>query len=306
MKNIPILIVHKGDSFYLEEVLRHVRLFNPENRICLISDPSTNHYDFVEHFNIEMYMESAKAFEARYVHLSINPYDYELICFQRWFIIKDFIEQQNLEHFLCLDSDVLMYCNINETLSSLVNYDFTVCDKMGLGVNLFNKRSIVAFCSFMMDEYADQEKAQALKNKYGNICDMILFLAYQDKVSKNVFDLAKTIDGACFDTHIKDSFGYEMNGKFKRIYWIDDRPYGKHLESGKYVRFNLLHFQGGAKHKMHKYLMTADKKHDTSLSNKLKWMLSPKRLKSRRAEIKKLFSSKEMFIYMMKSKLRIK
>ena len=43
MINIPIIIVHTGDSFYLGEVIRHAHLFNPENTIYLISNNATKH-----------------------------------------------------------------------------------------------------------------------------------------------------------------------------------------------------------------------------------------------------------------------
>ncbi len=56
--------------------------------------------------------------------MSSNPYDYELICFQRWFYIRDFIEKQEMEYFLCMDSDVLLYCNINEIMQKYIPYDF--------------------------------------------------------------------------------------------------------------------------------------------------------------------------------------
>ena len=54
--NIPILIVHKGNTFYLPIVLRQLRLFNPNSRICLISDESTKCYDFVEHYDIKKFI----------------------------------------------------------------------------------------------------------------------------------------------------------------------------------------------------------------------------------------------------------
>lgn len=49
---IPVILVHKGNTFYLKPVLEHIRLFNPDTRICLLSDASTKgKFDFVEHYN---------------------------------------------------------------------------------------------------------------------------------------------------------------------------------------------------------------------------------------------------------------
>ena len=57
---IPVILVHKGNTFYLKPVLEHIRLFNPDTRICLLSDASTKgKFDFVEHYNLEDYSAGA-------------------------------------------------------------------------------------------------------------------------------------------------------------------------------------------------------------------------------------------------------
>ena len=61
MEHLPIIIVHCSNSFYLEPILRQNRYFNPDNRICLISDKSTSRIAHAEHFLIDDYMSSAKA-----------------------------------------------------------------------------------------------------------------------------------------------------------------------------------------------------------------------------------------------------
>lgn len=97
---IPVILVHKGNTFYLKPVLEHIRLFNPDTRICLLSDASTKgKFDFVEHYNLEDYSAGAKSFEAVYNHMSSNPYEFELICFQRWFYAWDFAKAQGLDYF---------------------------------------------------------------------------------------------------------------------------------------------------------------------------------------------------------------
>lgn len=308
--NIPIIIVHKGDSFYLEPVLRQIRLFNPENRICLISDPSTAHYDFVEHFDIDRYSEGLQAFAKVYRHLSINPYDYELFCFQRWFAIRDFVREQGFPHFLCLDSDILLYCDVNEVFSRYFSYDFTVCKVMGPCFSLFHAESIEKLCNYMLFLYTDKATFNRLEVfykevGYGGVCDMTALTWYQEEISDNVLDLIYPLQGACFDGNISDPMGFEMAGGRKKIYWKDNLPYGKYLEDGSLIRFYGLHLQGGAKHEMHKYLLNKDKVHTLSAFGFLKWKMSPKRLKSRYKELKKMFSSYEMFCMMVKNKLHL-
>ena len=111
--NIPIIVIHRGTPFYLYPVLKQMRLFNPDNRICLISDGIPDGCDFVEYHDINDYWDSSVEFDKIYLHLSSNPRDYEMFCFQRWFVIRDFVQKQGFEYFLCVDSDVLLYCDVN-------------------------------------------------------------------------------------------------------------------------------------------------------------------------------------------------
>lgn len=312
MENIPIIIVHKGNSFYLEPVLKQIRLFNPDNRICLISTEDTKHYDFVEHFLVDYYMKRANKFAESYVHLSINPYEYELFCFQRWFVIQEFAKEQDIPFFLCLDSDVLIYCDIDEVFNKYLQYDFTICKVMGPCFTLFNTTSIARFCDYMFSFYLEPQKTPRLEAFYkevkdGGVCDMTMFTWYQQDVSNNVFDLIyPTKEKSCFDGNIADAMGFEMEKGKKRIYWIDDRPFGKLSDTGEFIRFDGLHLQGGAKHHMLSYLLNDNKVHEISFLLKMRWNFSGKRLNARYHELKKILSSSRMFKSVLKRKFGIK
>lgn len=302
--------MHTGDSFYLKPVLKQIRLFNPQNRICLISDESTNHYDFIEHYNINQYMEGAEAFAKVYVHMSINPFNYELFCFQRWFVIRDFIRSQQMAHFLCLDSDVLLYCGVNEIFNRYLSYDFTICKEMGPCFSLFNEASIGKLCEYMSYLYTDQKAFKRLEIFYrnvvnGGVCDMTALTWYQKDISDNVIDLVYPVNNACFDGNIADPMGFEMEKGKKKIYWKENLPYGKYLKEGEMVRLYGLHLQGGAKHSMHKYLLNENKIHFISRWEVIKWKLSPNRLHARFKEVKKMFSSFTMMRMIVKRKMNV-
>lgn len=310
MENIPIIIVHKGNSFYLEPVLRQIRLFNPQNRICLISDSSTDIYDFIEHYNIDQYMEGANEFAEIYVHMSINPFNYELFCFQRWFVIRDFIRSQRMEYFLCLDSDVLLYCNVDEIFSKYHSYDFTICKEMGPCFSSFNNFSIEKLCNYMNYLYTDSQAFERLEDFYknvvdGGVCDMTALAWYQKEISDNVIDIVYPVNNACFDGNISDPMGFETKKGKKKIYWRDNLPYGKNLEDGSFVQFYGLHLQGGAKHSMHKYILNRNKEHEMSLKNILRWNFSPDRLKVRLKEFKKIISSYTILRMIVIRKLKV-
>jgi hypothetical protein len=201
--NIPVIIVHRGDSFYLSPVLEQIRLFNPENQIYLIGDISKKKYDFVDYCNIEDYMDRANEFEKKYVHLSSNTYFFELICFQRWFIIHDFVTRHRIENFLHIDSDVLLYCNVNDVFGKYIGYDFTTCGEGGPNSSLFSIASLQRFCDFISGMYDENAKSRlfdfyrsyAAGNALGGVCDMLAFSWYQKDMPSKVIDIAKPDGG---------------------------------------------------------------------------------------------------------------
>ena len=50
--NLPIIFVHKGDSFYLKYALESAKKFNPDSRIILLGDGVTVYPDFVEYYDL--------------------------------------------------------------------------------------------------------------------------------------------------------------------------------------------------------------------------------------------------------------
>lgn len=310
--NIPIIIVHRGDTFYLKFVLEQIRLFNPHTRICLISDASTDKYCFVEHYNIDDYSKGADAFKMVYIHMSSNPYDYELICFQRWFCIRDFVKTQKIENFLCMDSDVLLYCNIDEVMQQYISYDFTTCNKQGPGCALFNISSISDFCEYMMSMYTEDILLNKMESMYqeildnkqlGGVCDMVAFVWFQDNTKCNVIDIAIPTNGTCFDGCITWGQGFEMEDGKKKVYWIDNLPYGKLMNDQSLVRFYCLHFQGRSKYSMYKYIVDEHKVHHSGFWYNLKWSLSKEILGARLKGIKKAIHNPQMIVNFVKAKL---
>lgn len=311
--NIPILIVHKGNTFYLPIVLRQLRLFNPNSRICLISDESTKCYEFVEHYDIKNYSEGLIHFGEIYKHRSSNPYDYELFCFQRWFVINDFVKENGLQDFLCMDSDVLFYCSVDDVFNKYLGCDFTICNKLGPGCSLFNVDSIKSFCDYMMLMYTSpsyinkmDEIYENLKSekKLGGICDMTAFVWYQENVKCNVIDIAIPVEGICFDGCITWSAGFEMENGKKKIYWNDNLPYGKQKCDNSLIRFNCLHFQGRSKYSMFRYILDNNKVHNSGFWYDLKWLLSKDILNARLKGVKKAINNPKMVVNFVRTKLK--
>jgi hypothetical protein len=271
MDLIPIIFVHKGNPFYLKHALEQARIFNPDNPIYLIGDNSNKNFKKIEHYPLNDFFESAQTFQKIYKHQSPNSYDYELFCFQRWFIIKDFIEKKGITCFLYLDSDVLIYCNVDTVFSDYLDFDFTICDHKAPCTTLFNKESLTRFCDFINELYSKKNYLDILESRYtggftknkdeeGN-SDMTAFELYQIYKAPKVKELTNIKDNTCFDNNINVTSNFVAEKGIKKIYWINDRPHAKLIETQTLILFYSLHFQGKAKHNMYNYRIDTNYKH---------------------------------------------
>ena len=157
--------------------------------------------------------------------MSTNAYKFELFCFQRWFILKEFIEKHNISGaFALFDSDTLLYSNLNEFVRKEVlekNKIFTVTKKYGPQFSIFRNYDVLQdICSLMTEYYTDIEKIRFLEDRFdrfkrnkilGGNCDMTIITQYYNKNKDNILDLISIIDNATFDNSINESDGYRMN-----------------------------------------------------------------------------------------------
>lgn len=258
MMSIPVVFIHKGDHFYLNYSLSQIKITNPNNPIYLITDSSVpKRFDFVNYININDHFKGAQEFAGIYKHMSTNGYVNELFCFQRWFVLKEFCEKYKLDKLLYLDSDVLLYCNVDETFSKYNDYDFTICKKIGPQSTYFPSREkLEKFCNFIPKLYCDtgytgrflQKHQHHLDNNLpGGVCDMTAFAEYQKEPGIKAADLNVIHSGEMFDDNINEAEGFSMKNGIKDL-WLKDRfYYGTLIQNGQNIKFNILHFQGPAK-----------------------------------------------------------
>src|SRR5271154_5485843 len=78
---IPVVIIHKGDSYYLEHALWQAKQYN--NRVILIGDETNNHYQQlgIEHYNMQNYYKGAQYFSTIYEHIHETPYEKQIFNF---------------------------------------------------------------------------------------------------------------------------------------------------------------------------------------------------------------------------------
>lgn len=267
---IPIVIIHEGNSPYLPYCLLQAKYFNPQSKVFLIGDRSTQHYHsfFVEHLLISDFFEEALQFNNIYQHHSVLPEKRQKFNIQRWFILKDFMHKKNFPYCFYIDSDVLLYTNLyKEYIERFKHYDLALSkatkkDKtmdIFSGHNAFLKLDLVnKFCNFIWVVYQYYDLQKIVK-KYDNIGDMALLTEfYHEVINKSDMDnkysvliLTKEDNHNIYDHSMNRSDGFETkeDGR-KKIAFYKNIPYGQKIESRKEIRFNSLHFQGRAKTKI--------------------------------------------------------
>ena len=279
--SIPIIYIHTNNALYLQIALLQAKKVC-HNNIHLLGD-HTNQVKFINHHLISDYIDTGmiKSLDKVFKNFSPNSYEYELFCFKRWFIILNFCKRNNINNCFCLDSDVLIYQDLNSLDSILQSKGFSVVRLIGNFAgpqcSYFTTDYLEKFCLFVIDMYSHHidviksiyNQLQQEKNISG-ISDMVLLALFCQQHRNDFIDFDYNDQrDYCFDENIVCSAGFEYTNGFKKIKFKDTIPYGTREDTKKLIRFYMLHFQGAAKIKMEQYSTL-------SLTDKLKSPFYPK------------------------------
>ncbi|MEI7595851.1 MAG: hypothetical protein WCK02_08905 [Bacteroidota bacterium] len=246
-----ILFFHKSNSIYLPFTLSQVQESNPKANIVLLGDDSNDKYSFVLHENISDYSKSASEFEKIYKHMSLTPYQFELICFLRWFVFRDYLYEKDYEgEFICLDSDLLVYEDINKMHGFFEGYDITVRGNGGAGFQWFkNKEVLDDFCNFIKMQYTNSELFQRLelnwiehqKLNFGGICDMTMFNFYLSEGYYKVCDISSKFNNILVEKALTDIADSVLIKGSLRVFKSNYLPYFLKSESLECIYIGSLH-----------------------------------------------------------------
>jgi hypothetical protein len=255
---LPIVFLHYGRSAYLPFTMGRAKMLNLNSPMVLIGDQHNRDFlPFVQHVNMNDYARQAVAFEKIYCHFSPNGHGYELFCFLRWFVLRDFMLAHGLQSIVHLDSDVILNVDVNVEQANWNHAGLSLINSVCAG-NMFvnGTQTLEALCQIIWNMYdapGAEEKLKAMyaqihKESGGGICDMCALHELRRTRPDEVAEMTGIQpDGSYWDANIHLSEGFEMKGPRKAIHWIDGKPYGRHLESGRDVWFKSLHYQGEAK-----------------------------------------------------------
>jgi len=262
---IPVVFIHKGNSKYLFNTIYQLKQTNPSVKVYLIGTPESVIYQpLVEHVSINSFLDEANQFEKVYKHFSTNSESFELICIQRWFVLKAFMIDKGIERCLYLDSDVLVYHDIQRLSDMYVQVGMTLCGISG-HTNFINKEVLIDFCSFIYTRYSTQNALDALEQYYrrfitkhgaGGVSDMTLLTTYAELYPKNVQNTYYLDGQPSFDPAMEVGDGhFEMDLGVKKIVFKDLKPFAILKLTQTHVLFYTLHLQGAKlKKDMLKYI----------------------------------------------------
>jgi len=249
---IPVIVIHLGSQPYYDRVIDQASKYN-ECVFAIGDSVPPSHYD------IHDYSESANKFRDIYDHLSTNSKKIELMCFQRWFILKDFMEKHGIEVSFHIDSDVMLYANTDTEFPKFEQFDFTLSHRCCGSNSFFTLNGLKKFCGFLINFYMrkntyEYERIAAhyhVRQKHGlpgGVCDMTLLEYYSYQNCGKIGEMMHIIEDSTYDHNINvpDQY-FQMDNGTKNFVFVNGTPFVYQKSTGKQIQFKTLHFQGSAK-----------------------------------------------------------
>ena len=256
-----IVIIHMGFAKYLLYVLRQIKITNPNSKIFLISDKENKKYSkystFVDISKIQS-LES-KSFKENYIHLGKSSPNYEMFCMLRWIILRDFMREYNIKECLHIDSDILIFSDLNKALNPFSNYKISLAHNLALTMHIKDIEILNEFSKYLLFKYTNENELNKLKDMYyktdrvnngvaGSISDMDISREFFSRVKEPIGDLSEIVNDSIFDSAIvygESEFEMLKKGKYKlkKIFFENKIPFCNYILNGenKKIKFHSLH-----------------------------------------------------------------
>lgn len=252
---LPIVIIHRGDDEYLAYSLLQAKISNPNSPVYLIGNASNRKYaaNGIIHEMIEDYMHSTVNFSRVYKHIHFMPYEYNLFCFQRWFILHAFMMKHNFAKSCYIDSDVMLYTDMDHPQFDNFTMEF-------VWTNFVERQRLEEFCTFLTSQFADSilfakvvqytlRRKEHVRFHQPLITDMVMALMFLEKIHGYRMTNGLFPNGF-FDGNIQQSASVESLFNCKKVYSINGRLCCRDKVTGQNIPLYSLHFQGYMKHYM--------------------------------------------------------
>jgi hypothetical protein len=259
---IPVVLIHKGYQDYLGySILQACQ----KNDVFLLGDtnPNITHHNF-NLVDLQELVSNLDDFSQHYTHLNTTPYEYELFCYQRWFILKNFMEANNLDIIFYIDSDVLLWPDVTQEWQKFNQYDMTLLHRSAATSSFVTYRGLTNFCNMLIDIYSKKEEYHfnkiashfGVRQRFGlpgGVCDMTLLEHFHYHAEfgggpGRVGEMMTIINDTTYDHNINaQDQGFEFENGMKKLKLISGEAFVYNETLNKDIKFNSVHFQGGAK-----------------------------------------------------------
>lgn len=256
-----VYLVHSGAiPGYLVGSALQAHLANPRGEVVLLTDVAIEEIPAVLIGRITIspltdYLAGANSFATIYSHRGKNPLAYELLNFQRWFIVLEHLERHpTAGPIMYCDSDAFLYLPVSQVAAAMTTA-MSVCNLVGPQFTVFTSaRALGDYCEFITRTYSSPEALEEIQEFVDShrsaglphISDMATLGVYAER--NNLDDLGQPgRHDFVFDENIgSDEQGLQLGLLGKRIRtrsgkkWFI-RPTGDEVIAGG------VHLQGGNK-----------------------------------------------------------
>ena len=256
-----IAIIHTGFAKYVVYVLRQIKRTNPNSKIFLISDKEYKNYSkystFIDISKISS--EDAKTFKEKYIHLGKSAPNYEMFCMLRWIILRDFMKKYDIKECLHIDSDILIFSDLDNALKPFSNFKISLAHNLALTMHIKDIEILNEFSKYLLFKYTNENELNKLKDMYyktdratngvaGSISDMDISREFFSNIKEPIGNLSEVVNDSIFDSAIvygAPEFEMLKKGKYemKKIFFENKEPFCNYTLNGenKKIKFHSLH-----------------------------------------------------------------
>lgn len=250
---IPIIFLQVGDKAPINIAAQQAVIACPNSDVILLTDEDCPLPPSVKQFRIGDYGNGFNVFRQAYKHTSANPEGYELICFARWFFVREFVQRHKISRFCIFDSDIMLFSPVEHFAAE---FDGHMAGNWAWANYFSDISALDVMCDYYLSVFRDPPLLAQLAEKYRqhgqpHVSDM--YLLFELAESDKRFLDQKDFPAKGYDCNIQLSEDgiFEMNGDIKYLTFApNSRPVAKRCQDGAAVPFHFLHFQGLAKRLM--------------------------------------------------------
>lgn len=263
-EKVTIIVVHRGNQSYLRDSLRCAR--NAGNHVVLIGDESNSKdqqwVDFrtCQSGNYEHFVDI-------YQHMSSNPYKFELICFERYFLTHSYMKQHKLTECVMMDSDICLFDQITKENFEYADLAILVPEQKteyslsaSAHFSYWTIDALEKMLSFLIQSYESIPEEMTKKWEWhqrtgapGGICDMTLLYLFSKSYRGKILNTDKIMKPKMFDQIMSEtvSHGIEFaamkNRDTKAVFKNEKGQMCYRSVEGVYYPVLYIHAQGGDK-----------------------------------------------------------